>query len=150
MPAVNPEILVWARETAGLTLQDAAAKVGIRDARGVAAVDRLAALERGAGEPIRPVLVRNAVDDQDGQNPRRQARAGRQDASPRKGAVAGDDACSTCIDANVIIDAQAPGEDPVGTAPLGRVTVQSDSAWVARWSTMYWRSSAIWLRVSAV
>ena len=60
MPAVNPEILVWARETAGLTLQDAAAKVGIRDARGVAAVDRLAALERGAGEPTRPVLVRMA------------------------------------------------------------------------------------------
>ncbi len=60
MPAVNPEILVWARETAGLTLQDAAAKVGIRDARGVAAVDRLAALERGVGEPTRPVLVRMA------------------------------------------------------------------------------------------
>ena len=58
MPAVNPEILVWARETAGLTLQDAAVKVGIRDARGVAAVDRLAALERGDGEPTRPILVR--------------------------------------------------------------------------------------------
>ena len=60
MPAVNPEILVWARETAGLTLQDAAARVGIRDARGVAAVDRLAALERGDGEPTRPTLVRMA------------------------------------------------------------------------------------------
>ena len=60
MPAVKPEILVWARETAGLTLQDAAAKVGIRDARGVTAVDRLEALERGAGEPTRPVLVRMA------------------------------------------------------------------------------------------
>ena len=60
MPAVNPEILVWARETAGLTLQDAAARVGISDARGVAAVDRLAALERGDGEPTRPTLVRMA------------------------------------------------------------------------------------------
>lgn len=60
MPAVNPEILVWARETAGLTLQDAAARVGIRDARGVAAVDRLAALERGDDEPTRPTLVRMA------------------------------------------------------------------------------------------
>lgn len=60
MPAVNPEILVWARETTGLTLRDAAAKVGIRDARGVAAVDRLAALERGDDEPTRPVLVRMA------------------------------------------------------------------------------------------
>lgn len=42
MPAVNPEILVRARGTAGLTLQDAAAKVGIGDARGMTAVDRLA------------------------------------------------------------------------------------------------------------
>ena len=60
MPAVNPEILVWARETAGLTLQDAVTKVGIRDARGVTAVDRLAALERGENEPTRPVLIRMA------------------------------------------------------------------------------------------
>ena len=60
MPTVNPEILAWARETAGLTLQDAVAKVGIRDARGVAAVDRLAALERGEDAPTRPVLVRMA------------------------------------------------------------------------------------------
>ena len=60
MPAVNPEILVWARETAGLTQQAAADKVGIRDARGVPAVDRLAALERGEDEPTRPVLVRMA------------------------------------------------------------------------------------------
>ena len=35
-------------------------KVGIRDARGVAAVDRLAALERGEREPTRPVLVKMA------------------------------------------------------------------------------------------
>ena len=60
MPTVNPEILVWARETAGLTLQEAAARVRIRDARGVAAGDRLAALERGDDEPTRPTLVRMA------------------------------------------------------------------------------------------
>ena len=42
MLAVNPEILVRARETAGLTLQDAAVRVGIRDARGTTVVDRLA------------------------------------------------------------------------------------------------------------
>ena len=60
MPAVNPDILVWARETAGLTLPDAVAKVGIRGARGLAAIDRLAALERGDEEPTRPVLVRMA------------------------------------------------------------------------------------------
>ena len=60
MPAVNPEILVWARETAGLTLEDAVAKVGIRDARGLAAIDRLAGLERGEGRPTRPILVKMA------------------------------------------------------------------------------------------
>ena len=60
MPAVNPEILVWARKTAGLTLQDAVVKVGIRDARGVAAIDRLSALERGEEKPTRPVLVKMA------------------------------------------------------------------------------------------
>ena len=60
MPAINPEILVWARETAGLTLQAAVSKVGIKDARGVAAVDRLTALERGDEEPTRPVLVKMA------------------------------------------------------------------------------------------
>lgn len=60
MPAVNPAILIWARTTAGLTLRDAVAKVGIRDAGGVPAIDRLAALERGEGEPTRPTLVKMA------------------------------------------------------------------------------------------
>ncbi len=60
MPAVNPEILVWARETAGLTLQDAGAKIGLRDARGVGAMDRLTALERGEEEPTRTTLVKMA------------------------------------------------------------------------------------------
>ena len=60
VPTVNPEILVWARETAGLTLQEAAAKVGIKDARGVEASDRLAALESGEKSPTRALLVRMA------------------------------------------------------------------------------------------
>ena len=60
MLAVNPEILLWARETAGMTLHDAVVKVGIGDARGVTAVDRLAALESGEVEPTRSVLVRMA------------------------------------------------------------------------------------------
>lgn len=57
MPVVNPNILVWARETAGLTLQGAARKIGIKDAYGTAAVDRLAELERGDKEPTRPILI---------------------------------------------------------------------------------------------
>lgn len=58
--SVNPEILVWARETAGLGHKDAAKKLGIRDARGVAAIDRLHALEIGENEPTRAMLVKMA------------------------------------------------------------------------------------------
>ena len=60
MPTVNPDILKWARETAGLTLEDAAAKLDIGEARGVPGVTRLAAYEAGEREPSRPLLVRMA------------------------------------------------------------------------------------------
>ena len=60
MPKVNPEILIWARETAGLGREEAARKLQIRDAWGVKAADRLAALESGEAEPTRPTLVRMA------------------------------------------------------------------------------------------
>jgi Zn-dependent peptidase ImmA (M78 family)/transcriptional regulator with XRE-family HTH domain len=60
MPKVNPEILRWARESAGLSLEQAVQKLDISDARGVAATDRLAALEAGAVEPSRPMVVRMA------------------------------------------------------------------------------------------
>jgi Zn-dependent peptidase ImmA (M78 family)/transcriptional regulator with XRE-family HTH domain len=60
MPTVNPDILKWARETAGLTLEDAAAKLNIGEARGVPAETRLAAYEAGEREPSRPLLVRMA------------------------------------------------------------------------------------------
>ena len=53
MPAVNPEILVWARRTAGLKVEDAVTKLGITDAR-------LAALERGDRQPTRPILIKMA------------------------------------------------------------------------------------------
>ena len=60
MPRVNPEILKWARETAGLSLADAVAKVGLGGARGMLAVERLAALEEGAEQPSRSLLVKMA------------------------------------------------------------------------------------------
>ena len=60
MPRVNPEILSWARKTAGFSQSDAVEKLGINDARGVAAVDRLAAIESGAEEPSRPLLLKMA------------------------------------------------------------------------------------------
>lgn len=58
MPNVNPEILRWARETAGLTLEDAAEKLNLGEARGVSGNERLAAYEAGEAVPSRPLLVR--------------------------------------------------------------------------------------------
>lgn len=58
MPIVNPEILVWARKTAGLSEEEAAERLGIQDARGVLAVDRLRQLEKGKVEPSRPTLIK--------------------------------------------------------------------------------------------
>tara|TARA_E500000318_G_scaffold482_1_gene564 strand:- start:1522 stop:2724 length:1203 start_codon:yes stop_codon:yes gene_type:complete len=60
MPAVTPEILVWARETAGLTVRQAVDKLGIHDARGVAADDRLVAMEDGQADVSRPLLLKMA------------------------------------------------------------------------------------------
>ena len=61
MPRVNPEILIWARETAGLTLEEAAQRnQSLRDTRSASAVDKLNSLEYGMGEPSRTVLVEMA------------------------------------------------------------------------------------------
>lgn len=48
---VNLEVLIWARETAGLDLETAARKIGLSSARGVSGADRLAALEHGDSAP---------------------------------------------------------------------------------------------------
>lgn len=58
MPKVNPDILIWARETAGLSLEEASRKLGISEARGIPPPDRLAALESGEIEPTRSMLVK--------------------------------------------------------------------------------------------
>ena len=58
MPKVNPEILVWARETAGLTPEAAVRKLSIRDTQKANALDRLAGYESGAEDPSRPLLLR--------------------------------------------------------------------------------------------
>jgi Zn-dependent peptidase ImmA (M78 family)/transcriptional regulator with XRE-family HTH domain len=60
MPIVKTSILKWARESAGLSLEEAAAKVGINAARGASGADRLHALEMQEGEVSRPVLLRMA------------------------------------------------------------------------------------------
>ncbi|MGH6849116.1 MAG: ImmA/IrrE family metallo-endopeptidase [Methylocella sp.] len=59
MPSVNPKILSWARKTAGLSLEEAAEKLGIHDSHGVKAAQRLAALEAGDA-PTRPILLKMA------------------------------------------------------------------------------------------
>lgn len=60
MPAVNPEILKWARETAGLSLEEAAQAIKLNNARGKTGAERLADLEEGAEEPSRALLKRMA------------------------------------------------------------------------------------------
>jgi len=58
MPRINPKILTWARETAGLTLGQAAIAVGLKDGKKLRAVEKLAALEEGAIAPSRPQLLK--------------------------------------------------------------------------------------------
>lgn len=60
MPKVNQDIIRWARETAGLTLEEASTKLNLHQARGVSAVDRLAAFESGDDQPTRSLLTRMA------------------------------------------------------------------------------------------
>ena len=54
--AIRPEMLTWARETAGLSLEDAARAIGLKEARGETGLARLATLERGQEEP-KPALL---------------------------------------------------------------------------------------------
>jgi Zn-dependent peptidase ImmA (M78 family) len=59
MSAITPEILRWARETAGLSLEDAARAIGLKDARGQTGVERLAKIE-SEGDPPRPLILKMA------------------------------------------------------------------------------------------
>jgi Zn-dependent peptidase ImmA (M78 family) len=60
MPSLRPEILIWARETAGMSVDEAATKLGINDARGIAGTDRLRLLEAEGGTLSRPLLLKMA------------------------------------------------------------------------------------------
>lgn len=57
---VNPEILRWARETAGLTSKEAVRKIGLRDTKYSSAASHLKALENGTRKPTRSQLVKMA------------------------------------------------------------------------------------------
>jgi transcriptional regulator with XRE-family HTH domain len=60
MSAIQPKILIWARETAGLSLDEAARAVGLKTAYGESGAERLAKLEDGKAEPPRPLLEKMA------------------------------------------------------------------------------------------
>jgi Zn-dependent peptidase ImmA (M78 family)/transcriptional regulator with XRE-family HTH domain len=60
MPQVVPEILRWARETAGYDLEEAARRIALNASKAGTGADRLAALEEGDGEPSTALLNRMA------------------------------------------------------------------------------------------
>lgn len=60
MAGINPEILIWARETAGFDLETAARKIELNAARGLSGAERLAAMEAGDVVPSVPLLRRMA------------------------------------------------------------------------------------------
>ena len=59
MGVIRPEILTWARETAGLSLEDAARAIGLKDAKGETGPERLAKIEH-TGDLPRPLLLKIA------------------------------------------------------------------------------------------
>ncbi|MCC6586345.1 MAG: ImmA/IrrE family metallo-endopeptidase [Bryobacterales bacterium] len=60
MSAIQPRVLAWARETAGLSLGQAADVLGLNASKGKTPAERLTALEEGVDEPTRPLLLKMA------------------------------------------------------------------------------------------
>lgn len=61
MPKVNPHILLWAREAAGLSQKDAAEKLSVKEAYGKTPIERMEDWETGETEPTRALLVKMAT-----------------------------------------------------------------------------------------
>jgi Zn-dependent peptidase ImmA (M78 family)/transcriptional regulator with XRE-family HTH domain len=53
---INPDVLRWARETAGLSVEEAAERLGLKDTARATAVDKLQQLEAGDRMPSRTTL----------------------------------------------------------------------------------------------
>lgn len=53
---INPKVLVWARESAGLSLEIAAQRLGFKPTASLTAVEKLEALEQGRKQPTGPQL----------------------------------------------------------------------------------------------
>jgi Zn-dependent peptidase ImmA (M78 family) len=60
MTKINPEILKWARETAGFSLEEASKKINLGPAYGMLPSQRLNSYEQGEDEPSRSLLTRMA------------------------------------------------------------------------------------------
>ena len=58
---ITPSMLAWARETAGLSIADAAVRVGLKSNSRGTATEKLQALERGEVKPTRNQLVKIAA-----------------------------------------------------------------------------------------
>jgi Zn-dependent peptidase ImmA (M78 family) len=58
MADLNPDILVWARETAGLTPDEAVRKLSIGQTKNMTGAEKLAAYEKGVLAPSRPLLLK--------------------------------------------------------------------------------------------
>lgn len=57
---INPAILVWARESAGLKVEDAAKRLALRDSKNESGEQKLLDLEKGVRRPTRTQLTRIA------------------------------------------------------------------------------------------
>lgn len=58
---INPAVLIWARETAGLSVEEAATKIGLTSGVRGTATEKLAAIEGGEREPTEGQLVKMAA-----------------------------------------------------------------------------------------
>jgi Zn-dependent peptidase ImmA (M78 family) len=61
MPAVNPDVLIWARESAGLDLETAARRLGLKETKTALPQEQLQRYEVGAKEPSRPLILKMAA-----------------------------------------------------------------------------------------
>ena len=60
MGAIRSEVLTWARETAGLSLEEAARAIGLKEARGETGPERLAKIEEAGDSYGLPRAEREA------------------------------------------------------------------------------------------
>ena len=58
---INPQILTWARETAGLSLEDAAARLGMKNSSDLSGAAKLSLMESGKRRPTRAQLLKYAA-----------------------------------------------------------------------------------------